>query len=337
MMTKEEIQRDIQDLTYQYQALIREGSYKLAKIRKERIKKLREQLKQMDKTKVQDSMDILRLCGYTNDAGVIMNLKANLGGHFSIYTDGTLEYYDPFGNKKGTRKFPNPREAEKYVRENFAITKDSAIQVGPWVIYQEGNEISVHRGGRAWAQGFKSVQEAKAWIQKKERWLETGKDECPTFTKGSKDATTYKPGDRVTIAGGYSARIMSENNGTYIAQLPSGKKIELIANEILSKDDDATEHGSIEQYGKGTKTESMGLSDDPVLAQDGPSNWEKRQDWLEEQIRKLSKYGDRYTQQKLRAYKEEYDAITRRLSSTKDSDPKVAEAQAIINLCGGIF
>lgn len=166
MMTKEEIQRSITELQYQYQALIREGSYKLAQIRKERIKKLREQLKQLSKAKVQDSMDVLRLCGYTSDA---------------------------------------------------------SVQVGPWTIYQEGNEISVHRGGRAWAQGFKSVQEAKAWIKQKEHWIETGKDEGPTFTKGSKD-------------------------------------------------DDATEHGSIEQYGKGTKTESMGLSDDPVLAQDAGSS-----------------------------------------------------------------
>ena len=102
--------------------------------------------------------------------------------------------------------------------------KDSAIQVGPWVIYQEGGEISVHRGGRAWAQGFKSVQEAKAWIQKKERWIETGKDECPVFTKGSKD-------------------------------------------------DDATEHGSTENYGKNKEIEKMDLEKDPVQANDADEQW----------------------------------------------------------------
>lgn len=332
MMTKEEIQRSITELQYQYQALIREGSYKLAQIHKERIKKLREQLKQLSKAKVQDSMDVLRLCGYTSDA---------------------------------------------------------SVQVGPWTIYQEGNEISVHRGGRAWAQGFKSVQEAKAWIQKKERWLETGQDECPTFTKGSKD-------------------------------------------------DDATEHGSIEQYGKGTETESMGLSDDPVLAQDGgpgsgikghrtPENEEPKkgsssgyddpeiqkikEKWANKKSEGLgSEYGDLLSYLKKKAtesgelpkmdeyYKlsdkliemrkkgkkdtEEYKAVERQkkdfnkkfnkvykeleskaksLSSeseqkrldevaqfakknklkdskpVKDANPKVAEAQAIINLCGGIF
>lgn len=277
MMTKDEIQRDIRDLTYQYRSLTREGSYKLAQIRKERIKKLKEQLKQLNKAKVQDSMDVLRLCGYTSDV---------------------------------------------------------SIQVGPWTIYQEGNEISVHRGGRAWAQGFKSIQEAKAWIQKKERWLETGKDEdpsvksltykgytiryrpssgkyyissgpgdtvslrhigkeyanlneakysisnndeCPTFTKGTTKDKTKVVGQVGSVKIYYDDNddIYYVNQGGSIFNNPGFKTKQEAINYVVknnTKDDDATEHGSIEQYGKGTETESMGLSDDPVLAQDAGSS-----------------------------------------------------------------
>ena len=163
-MTKEEIQRSITELQYQYQSLIREGSYKLAKIRKERIKKLREQLKQLNKTKVQDSMDILRLCGYAADAMAGPGYKIKFGK-------------DPHGN------------------EEVEVKLDSG-------------QIKSFRGTDA-------TREAYKWIKANV----TDNDECPTFTKGSKD-------------------------------------------------DDATEHGSIKQYGKGTETESMDLSDDPVLAQD---------------------------------------------------------------------
>lgn len=412
MLTKEEIQRSITELQYQYQSLIREGSYKLAKIRKERVKKLREQLKQLNKTKVQDSMDILRLCGYAADAMAGPGYKIKFGK--DPHGNEEVEVKLDSGQIKSFRGTDATREAYKWIKANVT-NKDSAIKVGPWMIYQEGNEISVHRGGRAWAQGFKSVQEAKSWIKQKEHWIETGKDEWPTFTKGSKDATTYKPGDRVTIAGGYSARIMSENNGTYIAQLPSGKKIELIANEILSKDDDATEHGSIEQYGKGTKTESMGLSDDPVLAQDAyQESYKNLKIILGNESYKITSPDGRtvleeglktgYSKNDLLAFaKRKVDQLKREMGDidkvfstrdswtsvyekafgnqsvstleslksksdiirhfqklgidpnsadakeamrrwfnsdskpVKDADPKVAEAQAIINLCGGIF
>ena len=217
MMTKEEIQRSITELQYQYQSLIREGSYKLAKIRKERIKKLREQLKQLNKAKVQDSMDILRLCGYAADA---------------------------------------------------------SIQVGPWTIYQEGNEISVHRGGRAWAQGFKSVQEAKSWIKQKEHWIETGQDEWPTFTKGTTKDKTKAVGQIGSVKIYYDDNddMYYVNQGGSIFNNPGFKTKQEAINYVVknnTKDDDATEHGSIKQYGKGTKTESMGLSENPTLAQDG--------------------------------------------------------------------
>lgn len=48
-----------------------------------------------------------------------------------------------------------------------------------------------------------------------------------------------------------------------------------------------------------------------------PRKWEDRLDYLEEQIRKLSKYQDRYSREKLKGYKEEYDAITRKLQQMR--------------------
>lgn len=343
MMTKEEIQRSITELQYQYQALIREGSYKLAKIRKERIKKLREQLKQLNKAKVQDSMDILRLCGYnTQDAGPVKykgyTIKKDFNGDIRVYDKAGAMLSQDFYSVAQAKAAIDKREEMVKSR-----SKDSAIQVGPWLIYQEGNEISVHRGGRAWAQGFKSVQEAKAWIQKKERWLETGKDGCPIFTKGTTKDKTKVVGQIGSVKIYYDDNddIYYVNQGGSIFNNPGFKTKQEAINYVVknnTKDDDATEHGSIEQYGKGTETESIGLSDDPVLAQDGGpgsgikghstiKKLEARQDVLYGKIRKLSKYGDDYSRQMLKGYQEEYDAIHRRLASmsNKDSDPKVAE------------
>ena len=46
------------------------------------------------------------------------------------------------------------------------------------------------------------------------------------------------------------------------------RALELAKQERSTKDDDATEHGSIEELGKNKKTESMPLEKDPTLAQD---------------------------------------------------------------------
>ena len=48
------------------------------------------------------------------------------------------------------------------------------------------------------------------------------------------------------------------------------KQIEKLGKELrdYSRDDDATEHGSIEEYGQNKETESMPLEKDPTLAQD---------------------------------------------------------------------
>lgn len=48
-----------------------------------------------------------------------------------------------------------------------------------------------------------------------------------------------------------------------------------------------------------------------------PRKWEDRLDYVEEQIRKLSKYQDRYSREKLKSFKQEYDAIIRKLQQIR--------------------
>lgn len=108
-------------------------------------------------------------------------------------------------------------------------------------------------------------------------------------------------------------------------------------------DDDATEKGSIKEFGKNKEIEKMDLEKDPTLAQDactediGNKNYQIKfgrdpQGNEEAEVKLASGQIKKF--RGTEAIKEAYAWIK---ANTKDSDPKVAEANAIINLCGGVM
>ena len=96
-----------------------------------------------------------------------------------------------------------------------------------------------------------------------------------------------------------------------------------------SKDDDATEHGSVENYGKNKEIEKMNLKKDPVQAQDDWSSLSKN--WTTENIKHILNNPQ--------LYRPEVVEEAKRIKGgySKDADPRVAEANAIIKLCGGVM
>lgn len=66
------------------------------------------------------------------------------------------------------------------------------------------------------------------------------------------------------------ARLYRMGQGAQAAKIDQQlKNLRKELRELNTKDDDATEHGSIETYGKEKETETMPLEKDPVQAQDG--------------------------------------------------------------------
>lgn len=109
------------------------------------------------------------------------------------------------------------------------------------------------------------------------------------------------------------------------------KQIKDSCNKVFtkgSKDDDATENGSIEEYGKNHETEKMSPEENPVQAQDDLSSLSKN--WTPENIKHILANPHLYKP-------EVVEEAKRRKNSLKDSDPKIAEAMSIINLCGGVM
>lgn len=279
--SKEEIEYSIRELQAQYEALIAEGSYKLADQRLKRIKELTQQLKTM-----KDTHEILTLCGYATDAMGGPGYKIKFGR-------------DPQGN--------------------------------------EEVEVRLESGKTKKFRGTEAVKEAYVWIN-------TNKDACEkVFTKGTDDDSPkeelIKYAEK-TKDPEYIAHVKGlKNPNTINARLQAhrqGKDGDIILPQHKCSDDDATnklepekmighKEGGVEDGGPGSGIKGHSTAE----------KLEKRQDYLESQIRKLKTRGDRYSRQMLKGFMEEYDAITRRLSNIKDSDPLAAEAQAIINLCGG--
>lgn len=61
---------------------------------------------------------------------------------------------------------------------------------------------------------------------------------------------------------------------------PQHKDKVLVLKKKFNRDDDATEHGSVEQYGKKLKSSTMKLSKNPVQANDGASSKDADESWI---------------------------------------------------------
>lgn len=316
----EEKKSELSRLEYEYNSIINQEPYMQGRLksRQHTLHKLRGEIKSLEKeinnmVKIKDCMDILKLSGFTYDS---------LGGKgYTILKMGK----DPQGNEEVTVRIDSTGQTKSF-------------------------------------RGLEAINEAYKWIRS------NVKDSCnKVFTKGSKD-------------------------------------------------DDATENGSIKEYGKNKEIEKMNLENDPVLAQDDLSslskNWTSenikhilanpqlyrpevveeakrinegyskdaynRSDWennprhyftissIKSEIDKVKrrlennrqripqlrsmvnsgKYGPS-TLKELKEEEADYQAnqmriqqlisMMQRAQGQKDADPRVAEANAIINLCGGVM
>lgn len=367
-LTKQEIESDIRELQAQYEALIVEGSYKLAEKRLERIRRLKEKLKRMK--------------GPTENLKLPNSQTDSLGGNgYTILKSGR----DPQGNEEITVRINSTGQTKSF-------------------------------------RGFDAIKEAYKWIRA------NMKDSCSkVFTKGSRDedpkvkSLTYKgytiryrpSSGKYYISSGPGDTVSLKHIGKEYANLNEAKYSISNSDECPtftkgSKDDDATEHGSIEEYGMNHETEKMSLEKDPVQANDDWSSLSKN--WTPENIKHIlanpqlykpevveevkkimnsygksrSKVKDEYHGRVRSLIKSRlgsgggvypnYETAVRMISrsigvdpgaivktgygnsdilgyyngngysvtifkeegyNNRDSDPKVAEALAIINLCGG--
>lgn len=347
--TKEEIESSIRELQYQYEALIAEGSYKLADQRLKRIKELKEQLKHMN-----DSMEILRLSGFqVNDA-----------------CTKDYNFEDPKVIEAVIKKLEKEAKEGKFVDPNYLAGVKRALEKAKKERAKDACEKVFTKG------------EAEDDSPKEEliKYAEKTKDpEYIAHVKGLKNPNTInarlqahrqgKDGDIILPQHKCSdsieseiARVKQKIEGLYdkadeALKAKDKNKYNIIMSQIKQEertladlvrstihDDDATENGSVEEFGKNKEIEKMSPEKDPTLAQDasypvvhreGDFKIVESDEGFELYFRGV--YYDTYhTKEQALKFIEKYKERAK-ARGAKDSDPKVAEANAIINLCGGVM
>lgn len=275
--SKEEIEYSIRELQAQYEALIAEGSYKLADQRLKRIKELTQQLKTM-----KDTHEILTLCGYATDAMGGPGYKIKFGR-------------DPQGN--------------------------------------EEVEVRLESGKTKKFRGTEAVKEAYVWIN-------TNKDACEkVFTKGTEDGELVS-----SVKNEYTEAQLKEASWAtwkYIINHPNKytpNTVRLAEKLLQSSTKDDSPKEELIKYAEKTKDPEYIAH---VKGLKNPNTINARL-----QAHRQGKDGDIILPQ----HKCSDDDATNKLEPEKmighkeggvedgcikDSDPKVAEAQTIINLCGG--
>ena len=197
----------------------------------------------------------------------------------------------------------------------------------------------------------KKIQYLKELRRKEQGML--SKDACEKiFTKG--EAEDDSPEEELikyaekTKDPEYIAHVKGlKNPNTINARLQAhrqGKDGDIILPQHKCSDDDATENGSIEEFGKNKDIEKMSPEKDPTLAQDasypvvhreGDFKIVESDEGFELYFRGV--YYDTYhTKEQAIKFIEKYKERAK-ARGIKDSDPKVAEANAIISLCGGVM
>lgn len=285
--TKEEIESSIRELQYQYEALIAEGSYKLADQRLKRIKELKEQLKHM-----KDSMEILRLSGFqVNDACT---------KDYNFEDPKVIEAVIKKLEKEAKEgKFVDPNylagvkralEKAKKERAKDACTKDITVKQYVKKLREEsGSPISHESLARELKKAGWSKEEALQEVLREAVERVYGKDACEkVFTKGEAEdddiiLPQHKCSDSIESE---IARLKQKIEGLYdkadeALKAKDKNKYNIIMSQIKQEertladlvrstihDDDATENGSIEEFGKNKEIEKMSPEKDPTLAQD---------------------------------------------------------------------
>lgn len=247
---------------------------------------------------------------------------------------------------------------------NDACTKDITVKQYVKKLREEsGSPISHESLARELKKAGWSKEEALQEVLREAVERVYGKDACEkVFTKGEAE-----DGELIgSIKNEYTEAQLKEASWTtwkYIINHPnkytpntvrlaekllqSGTKDGdiILPQHKCSDDDDATENGSIEEFGKNKEIEKMSPEKDPTLAEDASypvkyKGYTIKKDFNGD-LKVYDKAGavlaqDFYSvEQAKKAIDKREEMINSR--GAKDSDPKVAEANAIINLCGGVM
>ena len=301
--TKQELEKMIQDLQDQADALVGQGEYKLADQRLKRIKELKEQLKHM-----KDSMEVLKLSGFTVDAikysfdqlvraswttwEHIVNNPGKYDPSTVAEAQKLLNTKKRFFNVTGKDVCTNDAE-EQWITVNGAHvkieegeSKESAVK--EFIKKKEGNSTS-SVGSKSETKSVKTAKKASPLSKEekaKARWAKKLEEE---YELGSPEDIRKNMEEEDEVDEEYLKNYTKQYN--IILDHPVGSKVLIGGKEREITDYIPDDDG-----------------EDIMAELDGD-------DWIP--VKKLKKSSPKK-------------------SPSKDSDPKVAEAEAIINLCGGV-
>lgn len=365
--TKQEILRMIQDLQDQADSLVGQGEYKLADQRLKRIKELKEQLKH-----TKDSVEILKLSGFTTDAEeqwITVN-----GAHVKVEggeskESATKKFIKKKGGNpepaKGAKQSPEVKYDEKEInkikeRWSGESKPKYGSEYGDILDYLKNNSkelpdedkyyelsdklIDMRKAGKKDTPEYKAVEKqrndynktynkvykaleekARSLVSKGEqkRLEELNKmkdgdiilpqheasDECgeKVYTKGTEDAIKYSF-DQLVRASWTTWEHIVNNPGKYdpstVAEAQKLLNTKKRFFNVTGKDDKF----------KLFEIRGVGLPEKYIGSIEADSSLQAQQKFIQNNP----------------SYK------NKNIKAVKDADPKVVEAQNIINLCGGV-
>lgn len=303
--TKQEILRIIQDLQDQADSLVKQGDYKLADQRLKRIKELKEQLKHM-----KDSMEVLKLSGFTVDA-----IKYS----FDQLVKASWTTWEHIVNNPGKYDPSTVAEAQKLLN-----TKKRFFNVTGKDAYSFSNYKDDPRHERT----VKSIENE---IGKYKRRIENNRIRLAQSPNREEQKE-------------YESNQMKIKQLVSMLQRAKGQKDgDIILPQHEASDDDATKEGAIKEYGKEKGSFEDACNKDECggkVYTKGTEDAERSVTWVKPSEINY-KIGDiiQFKGKNVKVTKITGNVVEAQVMdacSNKDSDPKIAEAEALINLCGGV-